>query len=357
MAPKRKYPGTTAQRKRVWSVKQPSSQAGSYRQRQEARKQRKEYKLKRIEGFTKDDLERRRDIYDCMKGHLGRYYRYCNPRTEDGIEDGREDYSDEADTEGDSDEEGTESYSDEEAELSESWSDGTESSAGGRSATYSELLYEREEVAEVTKYIKDKIAVVDTVATNLQVTINKLQLAAVPVGDLQGEWTLYNLDICPKTFELTGEYYRLWVSPSATKGKLLDQRKPPQKEFEAFIDWMIKDTGGDIKPFLLPQHASLERIPILLIGCGEDDVPVDITFLGDNCLRLRVPRSIIFPAESRHVVGYELMIEFAGIRRTEADKAARKARLEDYERQRRARCSGTPSVGAQFGGYAESDIP
>jgi hypothetical protein len=114
---------------------------------------------------------------------------------------------------------------------------------------------------------------------------------------------------------------------------------------------MIKDTGGDIKPFLLPQQASLECIPILVIGHGEDDVPADIAFLGDNYLLLRVPRSIIFPAESRGTVRYELMIEFAGIRWTEADTAARKARQEDDKR--RARSPGTPSIGAQLGGYAE----
>jgi hypothetical protein len=116
---------------------------------------------------------------------------------------------------------------------------------------------------------------------------------------------------------------------------------------------MIKETGGDIQPFPLPQYASRERIPILLIRHGEDDVPADITFLGDDCLRLRVPRFIIFPAESRCTVGHEQMIEFAGLRWTEADAAARKARLEDEKRQRRARSPGTPSMGAQLGGYAE----
>ncbi|KAF2463816.1 uncharacterized protein BDR25DRAFT_307583 [Lindgomyces ingoldianus] len=335
MAPKRKFPGIAAECKRVWSVKQPSSQAGSYKQRQEARKQRKKYKLERIKGFTKDDLDHRRDIYYCMKDHPGRYCRECNPRAEDG------------------DEEGTEDYSDEKAELSESWSDGTESSDGGRSATYSELLDEREEVAEATKYIEDKVAVVDAVAANLQAAIDNSKPVAIPVGDLQGEWTLYNSDICPKTLGPTCEYYRLWVSPSATEGNLLDRRQLPQEASEPFIDWMIKETGGDIKPFLLPQYVSRERIPILLVRHGEDDVPADITFLGDDCLRLRVPRSIIFPAEFRRTVGHELMIEFAGIRWTEADLAVRKARLEDGERQRRARSPGTPSMGAQLGGYAE----
>jgi hypothetical protein len=80
-----------------------------------------------------------------------------------------------------------EGYSDEEAKLSDSWSDSTESSAGGHSATYSELLDKMEAVAEPTKHIEDKIAAVDTVAINLQAAIDKSKLAAIPVGDLQGE--------------------------------------------------------------------------------------------------------------------------------------------------------------------------
>jgi hypothetical protein len=269
-----------------------------------------------------------------MKNHPGRYCRDCNPRAEDG------------------DEEGTEGYSNEDAELSESWSDGSGSSGDGCSATYSELLDEREEVAEATKYLEDKVAVVDAVAANLQAAVDNSKSAAIPVGELQGKWTLYNLDICPKTSWPTSEYYQLWVSQSATEGNLLDRRQLPQEAFKSFIEWMIKEARGDIQPFLLPQHASLERIPILLIRYKEDDVPADITFLGDDCLRLRVPRSIIFPAESRGTAGHEPMIEFAGIRWTEADEAARKAQLES-ERQRRARSPGTPSMGAQLGGYAE----
>jgi hypothetical protein len=59
---------------------------------------------------------------------------------------------------------------------------------------------------------------------------------------------------------------------------------------------MLIETGRDIKLFLLPQHASLERIHILLIRYSEYDVPADIIFLDDDCVRPRVPRLIIFPA-------------------------------------------------------------
>jgi len=46
------------------------------------------------------------------------------------------------------------------------------------------------------------------------------------------------------------------------------------------------------------------------------------------------PFLVDLPAESRRTIGHELMIEFTGIRWTEADAVARKARLKDDERQK-----------------------
>jgi hypothetical protein len=45
-------------------------------------------------------------------------------------------------------------------------------------------------VAEAIKYIEDKVTVVDPVATDLQAVIENSQSVTIPVGDLQGRWTL-----------------------------------------------------------------------------------------------------------------------------------------------------------------------
>jgi hypothetical protein len=45
-------------------------------------------------------------------------------------------------------------------------------------------------VAEAIKYIEDKVTVVDPVATDLQAVIENSQSVKIPVGDLQGKWTL-----------------------------------------------------------------------------------------------------------------------------------------------------------------------
>lgn len=289
-------------RKRTWSVED-SRAHGRIKRQAEARKLREAFKLERVrtlveQGLTKDHLDKRRDRYYCMEEHPGRFCGQCNPR---------------------GDEEDNEGLSDEEAEMSDSWSDGTASDDDNQSLTYSELWYNEEQRDKVVKYIKDKIQAVDSATTRLKRLVDDPQAEEPPVGGLKGEWTLYNLDVCPKRYEPTGEYFRLTVSEAAVKGELVNPDRIRNPPYETFIEWLIKDDGGDILPFPLPTHASLEPIPIRLMTGASDRVSGEIVFLRNDCLWFRVPRSIVYPSEPCRFETTFPLIEFAGVRQTEAD--------------------------------------
>jgi len=233
------------------------------KKRAEARRRREDYKLERVralieQGFTKDHLDERRDRYYCMKEHPGRLCSQCNPRAN---------------------EEDDEDLSDEEAEISDSWSDEEAVDDEDESLTYSEIWYTEEEKDQVVKYIKDKIEAVDAATARLKTLVHDQQAGKPAIGGLRGEWTLYNLDVCPKRYEPTGEYYRLTVSEAVVKGELVNQDRIRHPPHETFIEWLIKDAGGDIIPFPFPTHASLEPVPIRLMTTASDDVPAEIVFL------------------------------------------------------------------------------
>jgi hypothetical protein len=363
-------------------VEEPRWHRGSFEQRVRDRKERELYKLARIrelleQGLTKDDLDERRERYLCMKEHPGRFCSQCNPRAEEdeGFSDEEDDesLSDEEDEEGPNDREDDGSpndakdqrglsdekncrgpsnekdhggLSDEEAELDASWSDGTCSSGGNRSPTYSELWYREEEKIEATKYIKDRIAVVDAAAAQLKALLDTQVSAKPPISGLKGKWDLYNLDVCPKRQEPTGEYYRLIVSKEGAEGQLPSRDSMTKEPYKTFIQWLIKDSGGDIVPFQFPAHASLQAVPIQLIIWTARDVPAEIMFLGNDCLRLRVPRSIVYLKEYEQDGHSAQMVEFAGIRETEADIAKWK-KLREEERARR-HSSPSDTIAASF---------
>ena len=368
-------------RKRAWTVEQPSGQMRSFEQHTWARKEREQYKRARIrelleQDLTKDDLDERRERYYCMKEHPGRFCSECNPRAEED-EEGSSDEKDEEgpsdeDDEGPSDEEDDggpidakdheglsnekgrrglnnetdhRDLSDEEAEIDDSWSDGTSSSGGGRSPTYSELWDEEEEKLEVTKYIKDKIAIVEAAAARLEALLDSQVSAKPPIGGLKGQWDLYNLDVCPKCHGPTDEYYRFFVPKESAEGQLPSRESMTHEPYKTFIEWSIKNSDGDIVPFQFPAHASTEAVPIQLMRGASHEVPAEIVFLGRDCLRLRVPRSIVYPKESDQIGDSAQMIEFAGIRETEADIAKRKK-----EREERVQRNSSPreSWGASF---------
>ncbi len=223
------------------------------------------------QGFTKHDFEEKLEFYYCMKEHPGRFCSYCNPRAEQ--------------------EGNNRGLSDEEAELSESWTDGSSFSGANRSPTYSEVWMEEEEKLEAIKNIEHNISLVDAAAAHLEMAIDNRASAKPPVGDLRGQWNLYNLEVCPKKIYPTDEYYRMFITHYIwLEGKTERVR---YSSIEEFIEWDIKHASGAISPFQLPVHASLEPIPITLrVGPGED-LHGDIIFLGENCLRLRIPRSLV----------------------------------------------------------------
>ena len=73
-----------------------------------------------------------------------------------------------------------------------------------QSLTYSEIWY-NEEKDKVVKYIKGKIEAVDSATKRLKTLVDDQQAGIPPIGGLRGEWTLYNLDVCPKRYEPTGK--------------------------------------------------------------------------------------------------------------------------------------------------------
>ena len=132
--------------------------------------------------------------------------------------------------------------------------------------------------------MESQIETVERATARLE-ALDEQQAEKPPIGGLRGEWDLYSLDVCPETLQPSGEYYRLTVSDAAvTGGELLDGW---------FIEWMIKDTGGDVIPFSFPTHASFEPVPIRLTLSPSDEIPAEIIFLGNNRLWLRVPERIV----------------------------------------------------------------
>ncbi|KAF1811329.1 hypothetical protein P152DRAFT_69920 [Eremomyces bilateralis CBS 781.70] len=319
--------------KRSWSV-EGSRVQGCIKKRAVAKRRREDYKLERVralieEGITKHDLDERRARYYCMKEHPGRFCSQCNPRA---------------------DEEDSEGLSDEEAEMSDSWSDGPVSD-DDQSLTYSEIWGNEEEKDTVVKYIKGKIKAVDTAATRLKTLVDDQQAGKPLIGGLRGKWTLYNLDVCPKRYEPTGEYHRLTVSEAAVKGELVNQDRVRHPPYEIFMEWLIKDAAGDIIPFPFPTHASLEPVPIQLMTRVSDDVPAEIVFLGDDCLWLRVPRSTVYPKEASRLGTSSPMIEFAGVRQTEADIEEIKRRHEKMAQEWERANSPETSIAASLCGW------
>lgn len=67
---------------------------------------------------------------------------------------------------------------------------------------------------------------------------------------------------------------------------------------------------GGVVPFQLPIHASLAPIPVTCSMLG-DDVSAQTTFLGDGCMRVRVPRALL-GKEGKIDGNCDEMMEFAG---------------------------------------------
>lgn len=264
-------------------------------------------------GLTKDDMDERRERYECMKEHPGRYCRECNPRTwEEKPERCSGDNSD-----GDSEED---DLSHEEADLSDSWSDHTQDSLGAASLTYSEVWDEEAEVNEmiiqkdeVIEFLKGRVAHVDDVARRLETQISTEKSAKPPIGNLRGRWNLYNLEACPKTWDSTEEYFVLCITELATEGPLLPRSyfNEHGRPLESYMQLQIRYESGGIVPFQLPTNASLNPIPITYVGY--QDMSAEIMFLGSDCLRLKVPRTLLRDRNGRIEKGTE-MVEFVGTR-------------------------------------------
>lgn len=317
-------PQRTAKRRRV------GDRAG-------AREERVAYKRQRVRdlidsGYSKADLKERRERYLCMREHPGRYCSECNPR--------RDPEPDEDDDGGDVE------LSEEEAELSSAWSDGTSGSDWDRpSPRYSDLWDEEQEADEVAEYIKERIQHETTVQKALETSCDDRTPHRTPVGGLYGHWELYNLEICPKLRWPTGEYFRLEFGKEAADREVPTMTKSDWMNGRCFITWHLKDNNGDITPFQISEHASLEPISIFL----SEDEPADITFFGSNCLRLVVPRSAVYTDEATGDPEKEPKLEFAGIRRTEEEIAKRKQDRLDAERSRIAQERSDTVAGSMRG--------
>ncbi|TLD39245.1 hypothetical protein E2P81_ATG00232 [Venturia nashicola] len=95
------------------------------------------------------------------------------------------------------------------------------------------------------------------------------------------------------------------------------QGTSPEKDTS--IHWRIKRSKGTILPFRFPKRRSLDAIPVT-IKIGQDttktSTQAEIIFLGRDCLRFRIPTSIVDPEQFKDSEGPEsdTMVEFAGIR-------------------------------------------
>ena len=256
-----------------------------------------------------------------------RYCSACNPHPNEASIDepkgkkGNDDNGEEDDRQDDENSNHAESDGDttyEEADLSEPWSDGSYSSGGGHSPSYSEIFTEEEEERKLIDLWKEEIAKVDAVTNRLKKLDIEI-LKGSSIGGLRGMWDLYNMEVRPISPDGAGFCCRLDITKDAVEGRLPSLERMTNSPFDQFIEWAILDEQGDITPFQLPSHPSLEAIPITLMVGLVHDVPAEIVFLGGDCLLFRIPRSTIFPEESRRTGSIDKMIEFAGLRETEAD--------------------------------------
>ena len=169
--------------------------------------------------------------------------------------------------------------------------------------------------AAVIEHWGFRIERVDKIANRLK-ALDAETLEKTPIGGLRGWWRLYSLDFHPGSLEEGSFHSRLDFTDAAVEGRLPKREQMIKPPYDQFIEWAIADQQGDIARFKLPSHPSLEPIPIGLMVGKDEDVPAEIVFLGSDCLRFRAPRSAIFPKDSG---APGAMIEFAGLRRTEAE--------------------------------------
>ena len=221
--------------------------------------------------------------------------------------------------------------SDGEPELSDSWSDHSNTSCGEHSMTYKYIWSIEEDKVKALESIKETVAHVDAAALRLEKLTSEQPERLVPFGGLKGTWHLWNVDVCPWTFEPTEKYYRLIIANRAVDRSKkphtrwrLDKKKLP---YAMFIQWDIGFDSGGIIPFAIPVHASMEHVSIELQKFG-GNVPVQITFLGDDCLRIRVPGSLLQDERLENKVDADSIVEFAGCRVTEAFLEERGRRAE-----------------------------
>ena len=272
------------------------------------------------EGITKEDWE-------CMQEHPGKYCNECNPRTKH-VEVGKQPRA-KHETENSDSEDEDEASKDEESEdneegyvtadLSEPWSNSSETSDWA-TPTYEQIFDEKQAEAAVIEYWSFRIARVDAVVNRLE-ALDPETLSDTPIGGLRGKWYLYSLDHRPSRLDQASFYNRLEVSDDAVEGRIPSRERMTKSPYVSFIEWAIGDKHGVIAPFQLPSRPSLEAISIGLMRGGKEDAPAEIVFLGSDCLLFRAPRSILFPVQPGRA---DPMIEFAGLRRTEAEIAREK---------------------------------
>ena len=134
---------------------------------------------------------------------------------------------------------------------------------------------------------------------------------------------------------------RLWMKAASTidlfsqtapwKGVYPNRERMMKPPFDhQFIEWTIGDEQGDIVPFRLPSHPSLEAVSVSLMMWRGEDVPAEIVFLGSDCLQFRALRSVLFSKEPGKPG--EMMV-FAGLRRTETEIAREKAQVREHNRR------------------------
>ncbi|TID27475.1 hypothetical protein E6O75_ATG00242 [Venturia nashicola] len=327
-----------------WTVEKHSSEAGSECDgpyRTTARELRHEYKINRLQavieaGVTKDEFTKRQKLVRCVQSHPGKYCWNCNPRAREVHVWHGPDVC----------------CCDEEAEeISDAWSKGEDSSS------YSDSWGDAELAIAETKLLKQKVAIV--VYASTRILKRQQEKKAKRVGTLTGTWDLYNVEECLKLgYWSQDEWYRIRITENqlshSKEGLDADHAIHPSEmeandcniqgdsekvdgsdgtnkgdepyspsyydtddENDISIHWRIKCSKGTILPFRFPKRRSLDAIPVT-IKIGQDttktSTQAEIIFLGRDCLRFRIPRSIVDPEQFKDSVGPDTMVEFAGIR-------------------------------------------
>ncbi|KAH8590772.1 hypothetical protein B0O99DRAFT_598800 [Bisporella sp. PMI_857] len=174
--------------------------------------------------------------------------------------------------------------------------------------------------AKSIRFVRGQIAIVDAAASQVDKAV-KNKASKIPLGDLKGTYNLWNDGFDNEVVEnygILGFRYVICISDAAVNGRFLGKPReffnmgdPP---LEDFMQWQMVEESGGFFPFKLPSYASRTPIPITLDD-HPNEIKAEIVFLGDGCLRLRLPNVSSLGDVLNLAAGEDGMIEFAGVKR------------------------------------------